>query len=209
MPLCLSRSPDSHWEGSSWDPSILYQLVETYPDGKYLPSYLLLARHGGDRGDEMHGLWTRTEADEDGSAFQSRDGGRWGILDFSYPEPPAPVLSFRLPPPHCSVDRFRSEAQLAGERATAPTQSWGRVDVAVDLFPTGVGHPGGIWYPIKGSSARYARREQCLWRLVPLACYLKGLRVDGRVDVVGPCLHSGRNALNLVSFHQSISTHGE
>ena len=28
-----------------------------------------------------------------------------------------------------------------------------------------------------------------LWRLVPLDSHLKGLGVDGRVDVVGPCLH--------------------
>ena len=59
----------------------------------------------------------------------------------------------------------------------------------VDLFPTGVSRPGSILNPIKGSSARYARRGQCPWRSVPFAGHLKDLHIRNLVDVVSPCLH--------------------
>ena len=61
-----------------------YELVETYPDDKYLPSYLILARHGSDAFHVLFATdvaimsgWSHRTAPTPGSGRPiSRPGGR-------------------------------------------------------------------------------------------------------------------------------------
>ena len=53
-----------------------YQLVEAYPDDKYLPSYLMLARHGSEA---FHVLFATDVAGDNGRVVTSYhpDPGEW------------------------------------------------------------------------------------------------------------------------------------